>query len=177
MGKDDDLISPTDPDASAFADAARAYCDFIDAAIVQRPDPFYEPLQGLLVRLVELVEPLPCPLSGVTKRAQRAFDRDHPSRDWWCLAEIMSLLGDDPRALFNELGEADHETRRLTIHGDLAEIYVDLQEGLAWWDQGDARSCTEAVWLWRFGYEQHWGSHCFEVLWTVHEMRFRLLQA
>ena len=178
MGRnDDDLISPTDPDASAFAHAARAYCDFIDAAIVQRPDPFYGPLQGLLIRLVELVEPLNCYAPDIKKRLQMKLDAiadEVPHRH----REIGALVGPDSDELQRWAEhDPDGNDRRMMLWDSLGDVYLELRRGLVLWDLQTDRACSEAVWQWRFGYEQHWGSHCFEVLRTVHEMRFGLLRA
>lgn len=84
----------------------------------------------------------------------------------------MRLLGEDDARLV-EWGSFDHdqENRRWMLCSDLAEIYVDLQKGLAWWRYDAAMSRSMAVWEWRFGYRSHWGAHCFQALWSVHEMR------
>jgi hypothetical protein len=177
MGRnDDDLISPTDPEASAFANAARAYCDFIDAAIVQRPDPFYGPLQGLLIRLVELVEPLNCYAPDIKKRLQKKygaladeFPGKHP--------EIGALVSADSRQLQEWASEwEEHDSagndRRFMLWDDLGDVYRELRQGLVLWDLQTAPACSEAAYVWRWSYEHHWGDHLFRAAQTIHEMRF-----
>ena len=65
-----------------------------------------------------------------------------------------------------------HPTRvpaEAAIPGDLADdlldVYLDLKEGVATFDAGYPR---HAVWLWRFGFEVHWGHHATSALRALH---------
>lgn len=49
---------------------------------------------------------------------------------------------------------------------DLADIYCDLHEGWSLWNKGYV---AEAVWQWRFGFQQHWGAHLVAVQTVVYE--------
>ena len=43
-----------------------------------------------------------------------------------------------------------------TALAHLAAMYRDLRAGLLKWERGEA---GEALWEWRFGFENHWGKH------------------
>lgn len=53
-----------------------------------------------------------------------------------------------------------------TIADDLADIYADLKEGLAYYDD---RDFIEATWHWRFTYLIHWGRHLTGAQTAIHQ--------
>lgn len=91
-------------------------------------------------------------------------------------AEIDAVTADACAALVNEYADdEDAQVRASMLWDDLADIYRDLRHGLDLYALGDSENVAEAVWQWRFGYENHWGTHLFRALMTVHEIRYRLL--
>ncbi|MFG0275063.1 MAG: DUF5063 domain-containing protein [Phycisphaerales bacterium] len=175
MANDHDLISPNDPEASAFAAAARAYCDFIDAAIVQRPDPFYGPLQGLLIRLVETVEPLPCFPPSINERTQAQLDEVAGKSAEPMGRSIAAVVSSDTKRLEEWAShDPDGNERRFVLFDDLSDVYCELRGGLALWDLGHDLGRSAAVYKWRWGYEYVWGYDLFPALLTIYEMRFGL---
>ncbi len=53
-----------------------------------------------------------------------------------------------------------------TLSGDLAEIYLDLEDGLAL--QLSRRQRDNLLWQWRFNFRSHWGRHAVNALTAIH---------
>jgi hypothetical protein len=58
-----------------------------------------------------------------------------------------------------------------SLSDDLADLYRDLKDGLALWHAGNPQSRTDAIWEWRFGFENHWGRHALSALRDMHRIR------
>lgn len=54
------------------------------------------------------------------------------------------------------------------IFDDLNDIYRDLMEGVRAFKAGDL---NEAVWLWKFGVDNHWGTHAVSLIKALHWLR------
>lgn len=61
--------------------------------------------------------------------------------------------------------EAQDEPVTSELGDCLADIYVDLQEGLDLYREGNLE---EAIWEWRFNFLIHWGIHLTEALYAMH---------
>jgi hypothetical protein len=68
------------------------------------------------------------------------------------------LIGE--RSFYREIYDPFESLTEPEVAGSLADdftdIYRDLQDGLAKWDRGET---GEALWEWRFNFENHWGEH------------------
>jgi hypothetical protein len=69
------------------------------------------------------------------------------------------------------IGRSDAQPIGASPSDDLLDVYWDLQRGLAAFDSGRA---SEAVWIWRFGFETHWGDHAVDALRALHRACVRL---
>lgn len=56
------------------------------------------------------------------------------------------------------------------LQDDFADIYKDLKNGLVIFDRGSERGVVDAVWQWRFDFENHWGRHVVEALRALHHV-------
>lgn len=54
------------------------------------------------------------------------------------------------------------------IQDDLNDICLDLQEGITSYEQG---RIDNAVWLWKWGLDNHWGLHVVDILRALHKIR------
>jgi Domain of unknown function (DUF5063) len=64
----------------------------------------------------------------------------------------------------------DKEALFGTLADDIADIYLDLKEGLPFMETHPARP-EEAIWIWRMLFYSHWGKHAMDAMLTIH---FRL---
>jgi hypothetical protein len=155
-----------------FRNDAQAYCDFIDA---WRSKEVQEPFATLLRTLSSLAKSgvalPPCAAESCIEVGERI---NHAK--WQVIAaEINKVTSAACAALSNEHADDNEAVARAAmLWDDLADIYRDLRHGLDVHALGDPGHIAEAVWQWRWGYENHWGEHLFRALMTVHEIRFRL---
>jgi len=166
--------SDEDPRVRQFCDDARAYCRFIDSFSSGKPSDCYTSLLRLLSTLAKSGEALPWDMP------ERDDDREErmTHSDW---QKVSRMIAEVVEADCDDLCEehADDEgaiDRVFMLWDDLADLYLDLIEGIRLSDVGSNDAIAEAVWQWRFGYEQHWGEHLLRALRTVHEIRFRCLE-
>lgn len=54
-----------------------------------------------------------------------------------------------------------------SLSDDLGDIYEDLREGIDLLDSGHA---CDAIWHWRFHYDNHWGDHAVDALRALHRL-------
>jgi hypothetical protein len=86
---------------------------------------------------------------------------------------IADSIATEASALVEQHVDNEQELIRVAmLWDDLADIYRDLKNGLRLFDLGTQDATLQAIWDWRFGYENHWGSHLMQALVTVHEIRF-----
>ncbi len=159
-----------DPRVLKFADDARAYCDFIDHLSDGKPPTLYSQLLTLLSNLAAsgLAIPFDMPDRDVTD------DLDLTSDELTAIScAITEAVFAETSALAERYVEEDTElTRAVMFWDDLSSVYSDIKHGLRLFDAGTPDCQSEAIWQWRFGYENHWGTHLMRALATVHEIRF-----
>jgi hypothetical protein len=51
---------------------------------------------------------------------------------------------------------------------DIVDIYKDVKEGILLYERNKQ---VEAVWLWRFKFETHWGSHAVDAIRALHSAK------
>jgi hypothetical protein len=55
-----------------------------------------------------------------------------------------------------------------SLTDDIVDIYKDVKEGLLLYERNEQ---VEAVWLWRFKFETHWGSHAVDAIRALHSAK------
>ncbi len=154
-----------------FKEAAGGYCAFIDqlcAGTVQQPiTELLRLLSALAFGAVNLPPVLPVGEDD-SGRLNRTAWKAMGGQIHSALAEHCAAL----ETLAKDDGE-DEGTAWL-LWDDLADIYVDMREGLALFERGGGDDLLQAVWAWRFAYEAHWGQHLFRALQACHDLRYRL---
>ena len=164
---DDSILQ--DPRVTAFADAAREYCTLIDkhesipnrALILQ--------LAGALSRLFAAAVTL-CEVIVERPEIKPPGDCSNRTRDYFTLREkLTAKFGEDYLywIVFDPYEKA--EPIQATLSGELAEVYQDVEDGLATYVRSEA-NCHEAVWNWRFSFLIHWGRHCSSALRAIHRL-------
>ena len=54
------------------------------------------------------------------------------------------------------------------VFDDLNDIYRDLMEGVRAYELG---AINEAVWVWKWGVDNHWGTHAVSLIKALHWYR------
>lgn len=165
---------------AAFAAAAKNYCQFVQSFSRGRPKHLYVRLEGLFAQLQHAI--LEVKLQWPT---DDLADRDEPvrSRQKWSriicktVAPEASALEKYYEGLATAETRALHEadvTAAVMLWDDIASVRDELRAGFAFWRASGKRNRVEAVWQWRWSYENHWGHHLLRAMKTVHDIRYVL---
>jgi len=141
-----------------FASAAHDYCTLVEQADQLERSELLQRLQTTLGRLVALASELPevWPVEDGSE-AQRREPPTAVSRALEDLPGHWDIY--DPwvqRRPRSDLG---------SLADDLADVYLDLAEGLDLLVGGAPRA---AMWEWRFSFWCHWGRHATGALRAIH---------
>lgn len=155
-----------------FYGDAQAYCELIDQL---RRGTLERPFSQLLQRLSCLASS-GCELPFAFPEIEVPVIDRVGHEQWRVIAgEIAQAVApalDELYALHSESESA--LIRASMLWDDLADIYRDLQQGIAHYETGESNHIAEAIWQWRWGYEHHWGEHLFRAMITLHEIRYCL---
>jgi hypothetical protein len=142
----------------SFAAAARQYCAWCQGpALPARAEArtAYNLLVALLAAMsrVESVEPGDIEID---------YDRDYPRmRDRFSSLPFQYYRSDHNPLNVDETGPAAIGD----VIDDLADIWLDLECGLKFYDVGDRAT---AAWHWHLMFESHWGRHATAALYALH---------
>lgn len=124
--------------------------------------------------LAELASVLPGLYASATKLPDvRPEGDDEPPResrfeDWQLVrGRLDRLLGDhDLYWAIDPSGTAEQEPAAGSLSDDLADIYLDVNEGLRL--RATGRSEVDAVWECRVSFWSHWGAHAADAIRVIH---------
>jgi hypothetical protein len=166
-----------DPAVEAFLTLARRYCETVETREPDDPVSFLRNVQPLLAGLCHAALLLPgldeidLPNGG---EGLDTRDDAHGLIDRW--RPLMQGLIDDLGAdadyweMFDPY-ELAHPLQG-SLADDLADVFIDLDEGLRRWDGADFALRRAIVWEWRFSYENHWGRHATSALRAIHALLY-----
>ncbi|WP_170177070.1 DUF5063 domain-containing protein [Myceligenerans xiligouense] len=152
------------PQATAFRQAAEAYCTAIETIATTDPHETLTRLRFLLAALISAALVLPTS-EPVTATVPPGIGHDAWSARF---AAIDSALGSAATYWAASLSSQDVEPEvvLLPLADDLADIWRDLRPTL---DQlASGTETADVVWQWRFTFDAHWGLHAVEALRALH---------
>lgn len=111
--------------------------------------------------------------------------KDSPVNEKTKSSERKVLSADGLRALRHKLGDfetywqvhnpyEDDVPVRAGIIDDLGDIYHDYRRYLDIYRGGSDHEVSEAVWHWKFMFEEHWGDHLVDSLRAIHRLITRI---
>ena len=158
--------APDDSSIEAFKIAAERYCAFIDASESLKRGEFVWQLMEHFVPLYAAGMRLPLAIGDDDFDAPSAMTHE----EWQELFQRLSTqLGDaDYYSVIFDPYEFDATPVTGSLADDAADVYRDLKSGLAVIAEGGA--LEDAVWEWRFGFDNHWGRHTAEALYALHAL-------
>ena len=149
----------TQPD---FRSVATRYVALIDEA---------EDCEQLLAGLASLLPVLYSTAVGLPDVEPETDDGPVPEsrfEDWQLVrGRLDRLLGDgDLYWAIDPSGTGEQQPAAGSLSDDLADIYLDVNEGLALLAAGGSE--VDAVWEWRFSFWSHWGTHAADAIRVIH---------
>jgi hypothetical protein len=143
------------PEVATFVDQARQFCDFVEngpqGSLSKRLVDTRERLLALYAAGCKL--PAVQPPEGIKDSPDPKPVATPPFGTFDTYWEVFDpYVADEPVAG--------------SLSDELAEIYADVQRGLALWDRDVPRAA--AIWEWRFHFDRHWGDHAVDVLRALH---------
>jgi hypothetical protein len=148
-----------DDPVAVFAETARRYCEFVDAAASLDLDERLHRARLELSRLVHAACHLP------------AGDADAPDVDT-DVSIPTNWPGFGDLDLYQKIFDpyVDEAPVWGSLSDDVLDIYRDLQCGLVAYDAGQVGA---AVWHWRWDFDHHWGAHAVDALQALHRACYR----
>lgn len=140
--------------AARFSDVAVRYCRFVEAMGELPPDERPTKATRLLTCLLAAATELPQQVDVTDAEVERV---EAPKFDLGTFDFYYEVF--DP-FIRDELVIG-------SLSDDLADIYVDLREGI---DLLAAGHTGDALWQWRFHYENHWGDHAADAVRALHRV-------
>jgi hypothetical protein len=142
----------------SFAAAARQYCAWCQGPrLPARAEArtAYNLLVGLLAAMVRIETAAPV-------GAEIEYDRDFPRmRERFASLPFQYYRNDHDPLNLDERVTAEVGD----VIDDLADIWLDLECGLKFYDAGDRGA---AAWHWHLMFESHWGRHATAALYALH---------
>lgn len=160
------------PELSRFAELAEAFCHLLTNHEYSAAEQLAE-VHLLLPHLYASALGLPSRSVLVSeKKGEDEESEDADDRDTVWRAEVpksaaiappnfsrlREFLGHrtDYRQIFDPHDWSESEEVVGNVLDDLFDIYWDLSRGLYFWHEG---ATGKAIWVWRCGFENHWGEH------------------
>jgi hypothetical protein len=150
-----------------FVDASKHFCSFIEKGSADTEREFLLLTQNHLLTLYNLGRNLPI----VRLETDTTFDVDVDDAE---MKALLKFIGERVPfsyywAVLNPVDEAGlPETGTGDLIDDLGDIYSDLKKALILFGKDDLGAKENAIFQFKFGYENHWGEHCIEALYAIH---------
>lgn len=163
--------------ADRFTLIANQFCSAVDSAPGIDRAELLTKIYRILPALIDAAISLPDvsrddddELEGSSRRRSRAgwFSE----QEWDKLYNFLKeKLGDWD--LYHQVFDPTEDSEAIvgTLADDVADIYRDLKDGLAFIETHQGSPEEDAIWTWRLLFYSHWGKHAMDALLTIH---FRL---
>jgi hypothetical protein len=153
----------------SFQLLAREYCRVVASLDERKADEFLTNIASILGKLYSVALLLP-DVSPSTKRNRLSKRKlaQHTKRYKHLNEHLAGGLG-KTNGYWQVFDPPDRKSLVLaTLSGDLAEICLDLENGLALQRSGVPRN--DFLWQWRFDFRAHWGRHAVSALTAIHHV-------
>jgi hypothetical protein len=151
-----------DSSVAEFSAIAETY-----VALIDRADARNSLVAGLALVLPSLYAAA-ARLPNVAPETDEGPVAESRFEDWQLIrGRLDRLFGDsDLYWAIDPSAGAEQEPVAGSLSDDLADIYLDVNEGLSLLAAGGSE--TDAVWEWRFSFWSHWGIHAADAIRVIH---------
>jgi Domain of unknown function (DUF5063) len=163
--------------ADRFSVIANQFCSVVDSAPAIDRTELLTKMYRILPALIGEAIALPAISRNDDDEVERSSTRgSHEGRlseqEWGKLYNFLKeKLGD--WNLYHQVFDPteDNESIFGSLADDIADIYRDLKDGLAFRETRQGSPDAVAIWTWHLLFYSHWGKHAMDALLTIH---FRL---
>jgi hypothetical protein len=148
-----------------FVEVARSFCTIVGEHERKPAAQFLEQVHLVLPRLYAAALLLPT----VGADAPDCEVSSKHAALWSSLREQLGTL-DAYREIFDPYAPADEPPVVGSLADDIADIYAEIAGTLECWDAGNRDG---AVWMWRNGFQYHWGRHLTSALRALYSYSMR----
>jgi len=167
--------------AGRFAGIANRFCSVVDSASGMERTELLLQIYRILPKLIDEAISLPevklsdsdDPQGGNSQPAFQVKVRQHV-QEWDQLYNLLKKrLGDWDR--YSQVFDPTEDNEAIfgSLADDIADIYLDLKEGLVP-SETHGTPPEDIIWSWRLLFYSHWGKHAMDALLAIH---FRLQNA
>lgn len=152
---------------SDFLNSARNFCSFIETENSSTENEFLLFTQNHLLTLYSTARLIP----SVILKSDKNFEVDIPSDELKQLLQFIAnrLPFSSYWAVLNPLDNENlAEAGTGDLVDDLSDTYANLKEALIIFDKDDIDAQENAIWKFKFDFDNHWGEHCIEALNVIH---------
>lgn len=145
-------------DIKEYYELVNRFCAFVEELVISRDR--LEELMSLLLLLYEKALHLP---------DTEPNEFDIGASEEYKVLPLKLEIRDFYWSVFDPFDEEEED--KLCggmVFDDLNDIYRDLKEGVNAYNLGDL---NEAAWVWKFGVNDHWGTHAVDLIKALHWLR------
>jgi hypothetical protein len=152
-----------------FPRLARKFCTLVGTSKKQKPHEFLSEIASRLAELYSVAFLLPDVSRVTSKNRLSKKELAHRTKRYKILDEHLRTRLGAANKYWKVFDPPDEKSLVSTIlSDDLADIYLDLEDGLA--SQRNGVSRDDILWQWRFDFRSHWGRHAVSALTTIHHL-------
>jgi hypothetical protein len=146
---------------------AERFCSFVESSGTLNLNELVQGASEFIVALYAAALQLPSP-EPTERDAPEAMTHAEWNALHRRLAEQFGQI--NSYSFFFDPYETDSQPVTASLADDLADIYRYLRTGLMLYGVPDSRN--DAIWGWRFGFEDHWGRHAAHALYALHNATY-----
>ena len=169
-----------DPDVKRFAEVAEEVCDVFERVDDLSKIEFLQQLEELLPLIYSQAHRLPDPFNWEDDNDDEPYERgpegmSHAERmaRWKELRQrVTARLGWHSLVhfVYDPVSVDERDAISADLADMLAEVYLDLKNGLSLYTRSTDEDRAQGLWDWRFHLGLGWGRHVAEALLPIHSL-------
>ena len=153
------------PAFTDFYKSATDFCGFMESELKNTANEFLQTSRIHLIGLYEAALQLPAVDLEITVEYEYAFNNLEFERVLSCIVERLGTSRYYWH-IFNPSREEDTKPVCGDLSDDLGDMYKDLNRAILLFNKPDAKE--NALWQFKFDFDNHWGDHCMNALNAIH---------
>ena len=153
----------------SFQLLAREYCKVVASIDERKPDEFLTKIASILGKLYSAALLLPDIFPSTNRNRLSKRELAQHTKRYKHLNDLLAANLGTANSYWKVFDPPDKKSLvSTTLSDDLADICLDLEDGLALQRSGVPRN--DFLWQWRFDFRAHWGRHAVSALTAIHHV-------